>query len=319
MMNVRRWNMVKAFAPATVTNVSCGFDIMGFALQEPGDTVILRPNGTSTLRITEIHPSHLSLPHAIEENTAGKAILAMQRALGISVGLDIAIYKQLGIGTGLGSSAASAAAAVVAFNHLLPSPLPQKALLPFAIEGEAISSGRTVHIDNVAASLLGGFIVIRNINPPDVLNIPYPKELYCAVIHPHIELKTADMRAILHQHIPLSQAVEQWGNIAGLIIGLMQEDYSLISRSLKDVIVEPIRSQVIPGFDAARQAAMAAGALGCGISGSGPSLFALAANHTIAQQCGKAMQTTYLNLGINSDLYISPINSHGAKVIAAEN
>ncbi len=317
-MTIRNLQSVTAFAPATVTNVSCGFDIMGFALQAPGDTVTLRPNGTTTLRITQITPSELPLPLEVNRNTAGRAIQAMQQALNLTVGLDIIIHKQLGIGTGLGSSAASAAAAVVAFNHLLPEPLPREALLPFAIAGEAVSSGESVHIDNVAASLMGGFVVIRNVDPPDVLPIPYPETLHCAVLHPHLELKTADMRAILHQHIPLSQAVEQWGNIAGLIVGLMKEDYHLIARSLTDVIVEPIRGQVIPGFAEARQAALDAGALGSGISGSGPSLFALAKGSAVAQRCGEAMQAVYHKLGLSSDLFVSPINSKGATIIAEE-
>lgn len=305
---------VQAFAPATVTNVSCGFDIMGFALETPGDTVKLQLNGTREVRIVEITPASLSLPRDPAQNTAGKAILAMLQALNVTIGIDISIRKQLGIGTGLGSSAASAAAAVVALNVLLGEPLSRQELIPFAVAGEAVSSGSAVHIDNVAASLMGGFVVVRQVRPPDILAIPYPKDLYCAVLHPHLELKTADMRAILHQHIPLSQAVAQWGNIAGLIVGLIQADYALIARSLTDVIVEPIRGQVIPGFSAAQKAALDAGALGSGISGSGPSIFALAVGKQAAQYCGATMQNVYEQLGINSDVFVSAINPRGAIV-----
>ena len=306
---------VRAFAPATVTNVSCGFDILGFALEAPGDEVILRPNSDGTIRITRILPDSLDIPLEAERNTAGRALLAMQKALNLTVGVDVEIHKQFGMGSGLGSSAASAAAAVWAYNRFLDTPLRREELLPFAIAGERAATGENVHIDNVSASLLGGFIVVRSMNPPDVLPLPYPPELHCAVVHPHLELKTAAMREMLHTHIPLHQAVEQWGNIAGLILGFMQEDYDLIRRSLKDVIVEPIRGQVIPGFQEAQKAALEAGALGSGISGSGPALFALASSHEIAEQCGNAMLAIYRKMGLEADVYVSSINPDGAIIL----
>ncbi len=315
-MNIRsQITAVTAFAPATVTNVSCGFDIMGFALTQPGEQVVLRPNATGDIRITRIDPATLDIPLEARRNTAGQALLAMQRALNIPLGVDVEIHKQFGMGSGLGSSAASAAAAVWAYNQFLDPPLPRRELLPFAIAGERVATGETVHIDNVSASLLGGFIVVRSIDPPDVLSLPYPAELHCAVVHPHLELKTAAMRDILHTHIPLHQAVEQWGNIAGLIMGLMQADYELIRRSLKDVIVEPIRGQVIPMFQEARDAALTAGALGSGISGSGPSIFALATSREVAQRCGNAMAAVYRENGLNVDVFISPINPTGATIV----
>ena len=224
----------------------------------------------------------------------------------------------MAIGTGLGSSAASAVAAVWALNQFLEDPLNKEELLPFAMEGEKLTSGQQAHADNVAACLFGGFVVIRSLQPLEVIALDYPSELHCAIVHPQLELKTSDMRRILRQQIQLKDAIEQWGNIAGLVIGLQKGDFELISRSLKDVIVEPVRGKVIPGYQQARQAALEAGALGSGISGSGPSLFALTTSAEAAQQCAQAMAQFYLQLNLQCDTYLSPINPHGPQIVQIE-
>ncbi len=309
---------VKVFAPATVTNVSCGFDIMGFALHQPGDVVVLRRSGQAGLTIKKIQGHANSIPFEASKNTAGKAVLSMMKALNLKAGFEMEIYKQMAVGTGLGSSAASAVAAVWALNRFLTRPLNREQLLPFALEGEKLTSGNHVHADNVAACLYGGFVVIRSVAPVEALAINYPHALHCAILHPKIEIKTADMRNILRQHVPLNDAIQQWGNIAGLVIGLQKGDFELISRSLNDVIIEPIRGKIIPGYQQARQAALQAGALGSGISGSGPSLFALTTSLENARQCGQAMAEVYQKLGLDFDLYLSPVNPHGPQVIESE-
>lgn len=309
---------VTVFAPATVTNVSCGFDIMGFALNQPGDLVRLTRSQNPGLRISKIESSHNSIPFQLEKNTAGKALLSMHESLKLQQGFEIEIYKQMAVGTGLGSSAASAVAGVWALNQFLEEPLSKQQLLPLAMEGEKLTSGQQAHADNVSACLFGGFVVIRSLEPLEVLPLDYPAQLHCAIVHPHLELKTSDMRRILRQQILLKEAIEQWGNIAGLVIGLQKSDFDLISRSLKDVIVEPIRGKVIPGYQQARQAALAAGALGSGISGSGPSLFALTTSPETAQRCAAAMAQVYQKLGLECDTYLSPINPHGPQVVQIE-
>ncbi len=309
---------VTTFAPATVTNVSCGFDIMGFALQQPGDLVKLTRTSEHTIIIKKISGVTRVLPLDPEKNTAGKAILSMLKALNVNIGLEIEINKQMAVGTGLGSSAASAVAAVYALNQFLKKPLTKQELLPFALEGEKLTSGQHVHADNVSAALYGGFVVIRSLDPLEVLTLNYPKQLHCAIVHPQIELKTADMRDMLRQQIALKDAIQQWGNIAGLVIGLQKHNFDLISRSLNDVIVEPIRGKVIPGYQQARSAALKAGALGSGISGSGPSLFALTTSREKAKQCVQAMSKVYSKLGLAFDTYISAINDRGPFIVNIE-
>ena len=309
---------VTVFAPATVTNVSCGFDIMGFALNQPGDVIRLTRSQTPGLTISNIEASNNSIPLQIEKNTAGKALLSMYRALKLQQGFEMEIYKQMAVGTGLGSSAASAVAAVYALNQFLEEPLAKNQLLSFAIEGEKLTSGGHIHADNVAACLFGGFVVIRSIEPLEVIPLDYPPELHCAIVHPHLELKTADMRRILREQIPLKDAIQQWGNIAGLVIGLQKGDFELISHSLKDVIIEPIRGKIIPGYEEARRAALQAGALGSGISGSGPSIFALTRSAKQARHCAQAMAQIYQKLDLQYDVYISSINPHGPQVLKVE-
>ena len=306
---------IKVFAPASVTNVSCGFDIMGFALNNPGDEVILKVKDNGGIKILKITGADKKLSSDPLKNTAGLSLIALAGYLNFKKGLEVTIHKKMAIGSGLGSSAASAVAAVFAFNELLGKPLSKSELLPFALEGEKLTSGGRPHADNVSASLLGGFILVRSIDPIDVINIEIPDNIHCTVVHPHLELNTSDLRKLLKKQILLSDAVQQWGNIAGLVAGLMKKDMNLISRSMKDVIIEPSRSLLIPGFYEIKKAAMDAGALGCSISGSGPSIFALSTSERLANKIGIEMRNILFAMNIESDLFISKINKKGPRII----
>jgi homoserine kinase len=305
---------VKAFAPATVANVSCGFDVFGFAVEQPGDEVTLTLTKNPGVVIKKIEGDDGRLPLEVEKNTSGVAVLAFLKAIDSNAGIEIELKKNLPLGSGMGSSAASAAAALVAVNHLLGEPLSRRELLPFAMEAERIACG-SAHADNVAPSLLGGFVLIRGYEPLDVVSIPTPDNLFCTLVHPHLELKTQDSRQVLRSTILLKDAITQWGNIAGLVAGLMKPDFGLIGRSLKDVVAEPVRSLLIPGFDVIKEKAVVAGALGCGISGSGPTIFALSTERDLAMKVGKVIQQEFTKLKLESEVYVSKINSAGAKVI----
>lgn len=305
---------IRVFAPATVANVAAGFDILGFAVNEPGDEVVLRKTDSRVTTISRITGDGGRLPTASEKNTAGISVVRFLDHLGIDQGIDIELHKKMPLGSGMGSSAASAVASVYAANILLDEPLTPLELLPFALEGEAMACG-TGHADNAAPSLLGGFILIRSYNPLDVVPITTPENLYCTLMHPQIEVLTDDARKILRKNILLKDAITQWGNVAGLIAGLINSDYDLISRSMQDVIIEPVRSLLIPGYDSIKDAAMDAGALGCSISGSGPSLFALSTSMETARAAGAAMQDACNKIEIESELYISPINKSGPRVL----
>ena len=268
-------NYIKAFAPATVANVACGFDIFGFAIQEPGDVVEVRRRDEPGIVITNITGDDGRLPRAAEKNAVTVVMLHLLKHLGLSdLGCEIVLHKNMPLGSGMGSSAASAVAGVVAMNELLDCPLSRQELLPFAMEGERIASG-SAHADNVGPSLMGGFVVIRSYNPLDIFSIPVPEDLFCTLVHPDIEINTKDARYILRHEVSLKNTIAQMGNVAGLVAGLMKSDYELISRSMVDVIIEPVRSILIPEFKQVKQAAISNGALGCSISGSGPSMFAL--------------------------------------------
>ncbi len=306
---------IKVFAPATVANVTCGYDILGFAVHEPGDEVLIKLTDSPGINIKEIHGDGGLLPKDAKKNTVSVAIKAFIDHLDIQPGVDIYLHKKMPLGSGLGSSAASAVAGVFALNVLLDNPLKVSDLLPFAMKGEAMACGEA-HADNVAPALLGGFVLIRSYSPLDVVKIDAPKDLYATIIHPQIEIATKDARSILKKSILLKDAVQQWGNVAGLITGLIKEDYSLIGRSMEDVIIEPVRSMLIPGFDQVKAAALQAGALGCGISGSGPSIFSLSRSRDIAIQVGEAMDECFLALNISSDRFISLVNQQGPLIIS---
>lgn len=307
-------NSVKAIAPATVANVTCGFDVFGFAVERPFDEVILTLKQEPGVSITRIVGDEGRLPLSTEKNTASVAVLEFLKATGKNVGVNIELIKNLPLGSGMGSSAASSVAALVAVNHLVGEPLQRHQLLPFAIEAERVACG-SGHADNVAPSLMGGFVLIRGYDPLDVVSIPTPEGLYCTLVHPQLELKTEDSRKVLKVSVPLREAVKQWGNIAGLVAGLMKSDYDLISRSMNDYIVEPIRSVLIPGFDKIKQSVAESGALGSGISGSGPTIFALSKDAASAEKAGDIIQKQFSRFEVDSEVYISKINQHGAMIV----
>lgn len=305
---------IRVFAPASVSNIGPGFDIMGFAIDEPGDEVLMRIKDEPGVVISSITGDNGKLPRQAEKNTAGAPAITILNCHNIDKGVEIIINKKMPLGSGLGSSAASAVASAFAMNELFNLKLSKLDLLCYAIEGEKIASG-SVHADNVAPCLYGGFILIRGYDPVDIVEIDVPENLYCTIIHPHIEISTLEARRLLPKHISLHDSVTQWGNAAGLIAGLLKKDYELIGRSLKDVVAEPVRSLMIPGFKEMKNAALESGALGCSISGSGPSLFALSDSQNAAHKAGAAMQNALNKFDLMSDIYVSKINQHGPKVI----
>src|SRR5688572_26470531 len=305
---------IKASAPATVANVSCGFDIFGFAVEAPADEVIVTLKDKPGVIISKITGDDGRLPLDSSRNTSSVAVQEYLKAIGSDQGADIVLHKKLPLGSGMGSSAASSVAALVAINHLHNNPYSREQLLPFAMEAERIACG-SAHADNVAPSLLGGFVLIRSYAPLDVARIPTPDGLYCTLVHPHLELKTEDSRRVLKSAIPMKDAITQWGNIAGLVVGLMKPDYGLITRSLKDVIAEQIRSVLIPGFDEIKEVAIQCGALGSGISGSGPTIFSLSTESETAERVGAEIQRQFVNMKLKSDVFVSRINQAGARVV----
>jgi len=311
-------NYIKAFAPATVANVSCGFDIFGFAIEEPGDVVEIRRVDQPGIVIKDITGDEGRLPRNADKNAVTVVMLHLLKHLGITdLGCEVTLHKNMPLGSGMGSSAASAVAGVVAMNELLGNPLARTELLRFAMEGERIASG-SAHADNVGPSLLGGFVVIRSYSPLDIFSIPVPEDLCCTLVHPDIEINTKDARYILRNEVSLKNTIAQMGNVAGLVAGLMKADYDLISRSMVDVIIEPVRSILIPEFNEVKKAALNNGALGCSISGSGPSMFALSRGMDNARKVGEAMTKQFLSVGIDSSMHLSGINQGGAVILERE-
>ncbi len=313
-----RHEKIHVFAPATVANVGCGFDIFGFALHEPGDELELKITDTPGVRIDDISGLVTDLPREVEKNTAGKALQSFYKMLKPDFGLSVTLHKNMPVGSGLGSSAASAVAAVFALNAMLETPFDKKMLLKFAIAGERITSGDTIHLDNIAACLWGGFILVQSKDPVNIIELPVPEELFCAIIHPRIEIRTKESRQILKKDISLTDAVIQWGNIAGFVTALFRKDYALIAATLKDVVAEPNRSILIPHFTKMRDIALQTGALGLGISGSGPSVFTLNVSRKKAEEVGVAMAEILEHDDIGYDLFISSINKKGPKIISRQ-
>lgn len=308
---------IKIFCPATIANLNCGFDVMGLCLETIGDEMIFRKSPTKGIKITKI--TGAELPFEIDKNVAGVAALAILNNYEkdfnpVSFGIEIEIHKKIKTGSGIGSSAASAAGAVFGVNEILGKPYSKSELVHFAMKGEAIASG-SEHADNVAPCLLGGFTLVRGYDPLDIIKIESPNELFAVVLHPHIEIKTSDARAVLEPMISLKNAIKQWGNLGGLIAGLYMKDYEIISRSLEDVIIEPLRKGLIPNFDKVKNSALKNGALGAGISGAGPSIFALCKGSSIAKNVAKTMENTYLKTNIPFDIHISKVNDEGVKII----
>jgi homoserine kinase len=294
-------------APATIANLVCGFDILGLAMHEPQDIMQMTLSNEPGLRIK--HIDGYNLPEAPEQNVAGAALLALMEAYNQPIGFDIVIDKQIKPGSGLGSSAASAAGAVVGANHLLNNIFSKQELVQFAMHGEKVASG-VKHADNIAPCIYGGVTLIRSIHPLDIVQLHAP-DMYITAVHPQIEVRTSDARQILRQEVLLKDAIKQWGNIAGLVAGFLQKDYELISRSLEDVIIEPVRSMLIPGFDEVKKRCKETGALGGGISGSGPSVFMLSKEENTAHKIKEVMQEIYTSLGIDFKIYVTTLNKKG--------
>ena len=297
-------------APATIANLVCGFDVLGLALEAPYDVMTLELQEQPGLLIE--HADGFGLPTIPEENVAGAALIAMLEQITDAPGLKLTIDKRIMPGSGLGSSAASAAGAVFAANQLLGKNFNANDLIRFAMFGEKVASG-VKHADNITPCLLGGVTLIRSILPLDVISLDAPA-MFITVVHPQIEVRTSDARQILKKEVPLKLAIKQWGNIAALVAGLMQGDHDLIGRSLEDVIIEPARSILIPGFDRIKKACLEAGALGGGISGSGPSIFMLSKSQQTALEVEQIMQDIYKNIGIDFRTYVTSLNKKGITI-----
>ena len=302
---------IKIKSPGTVANLVCGFDILGLALNEPADKMEL-----SLLDKPEViiyNRDNYNLPTDPVKNVAGVVLLSIMEKTGGNIGFSLTIEKHIMPGSGIGSSAASAAGAAVAANHLLGNIFSNDELVQFAMNGEKLASG-VKHADNIAPCIYGGVTLIRSIHPLDIVSIPAP-DMFVTVVHPQIEVRTADARQILKQQVLLKDAIKQWGNIAGLVTGLMKADYELIGRSLEDVIIEPVRSILIPGFDELKSKCKEAGALGGGISGSGPSVFMLSKNETIARAVESVMKDVYNRIGVQYNTYVTTINNKGVEIL----
>jgi homoserine kinase len=305
---------IKVSASATVSNVGCGFDVMGFATDIASDEVVVKFTNKKGIIISKISGDSGRLPLDVETNTCTKAMQAILKSLQLNIGLDVKISKKIGFGSGLGSSAASAVAGAFALNELLGRPFTKLELLNYSIEGEKIAS-LAVHADNVAPCLFGGFVLIRAYNPIDLIQLKSPKNLFCTIIHPQLEIKTCEARKILGKSIPLKTGITQWGNVGALVAGIINNDINLIGRAVQDAVAEPKRAGLIPGYFEIKNAALNAGAKGCNISGSGPAIFAFSDNETDAWKIGRAMKRVVDNHKLKSKVYVSCINKNGPKVI----
>jgi homoserine kinase len=309
--------MITAFAPGTVSNVGCGFDVLGFALESPGDLVGAEPRDRTGVEITAIEGEQGRLSLDPRSNTAGASVLALLERLGTTRGVKLRIQKGLPLASGIGSSGASAVAAVVAVNELLGRPASVELLVECAMAGEVAGCG-SAHPDNVAPALLGGFVLARSVNPLDIVRLPAPAGLSCAVLHPHLEIKTGSARALLANKVPLDAAVRQWGNVGALVAGLFLEDLALVGRAIEDHVAEPRRAHLVPGLAAIKQAARDGGALGCSLSGSGPSVFALCDSLDRAALVGAKMRDAFVAVaGSSADLWVSPVARQGARIVTA--
>lgn len=298
---------IKVHAPATIANLVCGFDVLGLALNNPYDVMEVALTETPGIKI--IHTDTFDLPTIPEQNVAGVALLELMQETNNAFGFEIIIDKHIKPGSGLGSSAASSAGVVVAADHLLKNIFSKEDLVRFAMSGEKLASG-VKHADNISPCIYGGVTLIRSIFPLDIISLPSPP-MYVTVVHPQIEVKTSDAREILRKEVLLKDAIKQWGNIAGLVAGFMKNDYGLISRSLDDIIIEPVRSMLIPGFDDVKKRSIDAGALGGGIAGSGPSIFMLSEKEHTAKKVEGIMNDVYKSTGLKYHTYVTTINKKG--------
>lgn len=305
-------NSIKVFAPMTVANLGCGFDVIGMALDGTGD--VLEVAIGEGAEITIENKSEVSLPSDIEKNVITPAIRAFQAAYKKPISVNIKVLSKILPGSGVGSSAASSAAAVFGLNELANRPFSGKQLVEFAMDGEKLISGSR-HADNVAPALLGGVVLIRENEPLDLVKLPVPDNFYCTVVHPHITVTTMEGRSVLPQQIPLRDAVTQWGNVGSLVAGLALNDMQLVGRSIKDVVVEPYRKRFIPEYDMLKIALMDAKALAVNIAGSGPSVFAISDNTEVAQKLGNTMMQHFSNLSISANVYTSKVSNTGARIL----
>ncbi|MCL4146981.1 UNVERIFIED_CONTAM: hypothetical protein GTU68_060383 [Idotea baltica] len=305
---------IKIFAPATVANVSCGFDIFGLAVDNPGDEVILSKRTDDKIVIQSITGDEGKLTKDPEKNTVTVPILRYLDKLQNKQGFDVILNKKMPLGSGLGSSSASSVAGVFAANQLLNNPLTANDLLPFSMEGERVACG-AAHADNVAPALLGGFVIIRSYEPLDFIKINTPDELFVSIVHPDLEVNTKDARIILRQEAILKKIIAQTGNVAGMVAGLMSSNYGLIGRSMKDYLVEPNRAILIPYFNEVKDAALKAGALGASISGAGPSIFAFSQGRETAEIVGQKMKSVFESADIKTNLFVSGVNQNGPRIL----
>jgi homoserine kinase len=303
---------LKIFSPATVANVSCGFDSLGFAVDAIGDEMTFTKTAEKGVQITNITGADLT--YNIDENAASAVVKKMLNAANATFGIELTIHKGFSPGSGLGSSAASAAGAAFGTNQILGAIYSDLELTKFAVFGEEVACGSAI-ADNVAAAIYGGFVLVRSYEPLEIIKLPVPSELRVVAIHPQIAIKTKDARDVLPTKIPLKDAVTQWANVGGLISGLYTDNYKLISNSLVDIVAEPARKSLIPFFDAVKNSAIKAGALGAGISGSGPTIFALCKGDTIAEGVYKSIEESYKNTGIDFEMFVSKVNPEGIKII----
>ena len=305
-------NEIKIFSPATVANVSCGFDALGFALNAIGDEMILRKTKSKGVTISKIEGAKLT--HDIKKNVASVVALTMLNTTKSNFGIDIQLFKKVKPGSGLGSSASSAAGTAFAVNELMGKPYSKLELTEFARIGEKVACDSPI-ADNVAAVIYGGFILVKSYQPLEIVKLPVPKELVVTVIHPQIEIRTEDARNVLNPSISIADSVKQSANLAGLISALYTNNYQLLSRSLVDVIAEPYRKKLIPLFDEVKNTSLDVGALGVGISGSGPSIYALSKGKNMAEEVAEAMKIVYQKSKIDFNIYTSAINNEGIIIL----
>lgn len=307
---------IKVFAPATVANVVCGFDVLGFAVNEPGDEVEMRLVDAPGVRLLQITGDDGRLPLDSAKNTVSASVQHyLNHIKRTDVGVEIILHKKMPIGSGLGSSSASTVAGLFAINQLMGNLLSAKELVPFAMLGEELACGYG-HADNVAPALMGGFVLVRSYEPLDLIALPTPTNLFAAIVYPEVDVPTKDARQMIRTKVLLKDAVTQWGNVAGLVSGLFLNDLDLVGRSMKDVLIESVRSILIPGFDVLKQLAMENGAVGFGISGSGPSVFALVKDEETAAKITQAQQAHLAKLNINSKAYVSAVNAEGPRILS---
>ena len=305
---------IKVGASGTVANVSCGFDCLGYALKEPSDILTIKASPKPKIEITVRGKKSDKIPLAPEKNTAGKAVISLLNSLELKQGFNIDIYKGIPPGSGIGSSAASAAAALIGVNQLLDCPISNKDLIIHGMVGEQVASG-SFHADNITPALLGGIVLVHNYDPLEIHKLPVPDNLVSSVALPDFMINTKEARKLLPKKVPLKSAVKQASNLAAFTISLYQNNFDLMSKSMIDLFAEPFRSELIPGFKSVHKSVMNAGAIGCGISGSGPSVFALSDNLEKGQEISKIMQKEFQNNGLNSISYTSKINQSAPSIL----